>query len=110
MDRVADVSGKQFPCDELTEADYSPIENGTVYMMRFNPDHTVVIGPEGVSGALVEVGGDYIEFSLSDPLFAGGRLRIWLSADGTMQAEYTVYGSGVPFISSERGELIVVVV
>lgn len=37
--------------------------------------------------------------------FAGGRFLIWTLGSG-LQAELTLYGSGVPIVSSERGELI----
>jgi hypothetical protein len=42
---------------------------------------------------------------LTKNLFAGGRFVVW-SSDGGFEAEYTVYGSGVPIISSERGPLV----
>jgi len=35
---------------------------------------------------------------------AGGRFRVWVGETG-LQAERTLYGSGVPILLSERGPL-----
>jgi hypothetical protein len=43
-------------------------------------------------------------YSLVAGVFAGGRIVVWREAGG-IQAELTIYGSGVPVVRSERGSV-----
>jgi len=43
--------------------------------------------------------------NITKDTFAGGRFVVW-AADVGLQAELTIYGSGVPIVSSERGPLV----
>jgi len=57
---------------------------------------------EPVNGQRTSVAEDSVQYELD--LFAGGHFAAWI--DGPrLAAEYTIYGSGVPVISSTRGWL-----
>jgi hypothetical protein len=106
-DEVTNPSLAQIP-----EADYRPLSKG--------PTYPIVVSK---AGSLVEIGGtrrlavhppmkgsrsasgDSIVFDLQEGTFAGGRFVVWSTKQG-LQAELTIYGSGVPIISSERGALL----
>jgi len=89
------------PSQALDEADYHAVTG---------PDYAVVITAtvvevgevpmEGARGADVGV---RAHFDLDGGTFAGGRFEVW--DDGGLQAELTLFGSGVPIASSERGAL-----
>ena len=49
---------------------------------------------------------DLRRYEIEEGLFAGGRFIVWI-ADDHFEAELTVYGSGVPIVTSERGRLVV---
>jgi hypothetical protein len=101
--------GLRTPSAQLPEANYHPLPNG--------PSYPIVVSD---GGSRVEIGetrrsavhhpvkgsrsssGEPIVYDLQDGTFAGGRLAVWSSKQG-LQAELTIYGSGVPIISSERG-------
>lgn len=94
--------GVTSPTVALDEADYHAVTG---------PDYAVVITEtavevgdvpmEGIRGADVGV---RAHFDLDGGTFAGGRFQVW--DDGGLQAELTLFGSGVPIASSERGALI----
>ena len=102
--------GPQFPFDPLSESDYVAVTDGETLTVRF---------PNGGSEIEITdpVGGDTTVGELSDPVgdalvydldyFAGGRFVVWMADGGTLAAEHTVYGSGVPVISSTRGDLTI---
>lgn len=109
-DRQADLEDVQFPSDEIPESAYKPIEDVTVL--------TVVISDEGrkvavgghagedespAGGVRTNASSERVSYDLVD-LFAGGRLVIW-QGDAGLEAEYTVYGSGVPIALSYRGTI-----
>lgn len=101
---------------ELSETDYRPRVGPTV-MLKFSEDAQYVQLVPIAKGVPIEggevVGGtrdpkflDRAYFDLS--LVAGGRFEIKVRA-GKLEAEYTIYGSGVPVISSTRGVLAPIV-
>ena len=63
---------------------------------------TPVAGGDTVGGTRKTPTADQARFELA--LFAGGRLVV-KPGESAFQAEYTVYGSGAPILSSTRGEL-----
>lgn len=90
------------PGQALDEADYHAVTG---------PDYAVVITATGVTvgdvpmeGARGADVGVRAHFELDGGTFAGGRFEVW--DDGGLQAELTLFGSGVPIASSERGALI----
>ena len=91
---------------ELSEADYAPLL-GPRYNVTFSGDaqHVEVTpsaGGDTVQGTRRTPPVDQARFELE--LFAGGRFVVQLG-NAAWQAEYTVYGSGRPIVSSTRGEL-----
>jgi hypothetical protein len=64
----------------------------------------VSIGEEPLLGELTAETAGSLTYDLSHGTFAGGRFVVWAEAQG-LQAELTLYGSGVPVAQSERGTL-----
>jgi hypothetical protein len=109
VDRAWNASAgeAQFPTDELSEDDYEPVSDGPVLTIEvFDDGGKVAIGTNPIEGSLAAATAERIEYNLSEGTFAGGRFVVWEIGSG-LQAELTIYGSGVPIVSSERGPLCV---
>jgi len=101
-----DLADVQFPSDSLDEDDYQPVSNGTVYPVVASAGAaSVSIGEAPLLGELVASTAGTWTYDLSAGTFAGGRFVVWATLHG-LQAELTIYGSGVPIVSSERGALL----
>jgi hypothetical protein len=95
----------QFPSDPLDEEDYEPVDDGPVYKVVVSGEgKSVEIGDEPFVGVLEPGNPGEWMFNLTEGTFAGGRFVVWAS-ELALQAELTIYGSGVPIVSSERGPL-----
>ncbi len=104
IDRILNTSG-QLPSHELQEDDFVPTNEDIQYDVTFSEDgQKITIAPGAVSGILINAGEDSRFYELNTGLFAGGGFLIWLKKSG-FEAEYTIFGSGVPIISSFRGNL-----
>lgn len=102
--RVSNFPNVKLPSNNLEESDYVPMEKTTQYQISFRENEKIVeIRPNFVRGKKRSAEG-FLVYELNEGLFAGGRLIIWKS-DKAYEAEYTVYGTGVPVIKSERGKL-----
>ena len=111
-DRVwtAPEGGIAAPTDALDEADYSPSDT--------EPDWSVRVSAHGksleltvesadlttINGTGGDAVGDRLHYDLTEGAFAGGRFEVW--DDGSLQAELTLFGSGVPIVSSQRGDVV----
>jgi len=108
IDRVANGPEVQFPADSLKEGDYIATNEEIQYEINFSENgQTVTIESlenETVSGHRTNDGETSRRYDLNEGLFAGGRFIIWIS-NGQFEAEYTIYGSGIPIVRSERGVL-----
>jgi hypothetical protein len=105
VNRISAGSQVQFPHDSLMESDYKTSDENIQHEVSFSEDgQTVSITPGPVTGVKTRDNAVCKYFELSGGIFAGGRFLIWISDDG-FEAEFTVYGSGVPIIRSERGDL-----
>jgi hypothetical protein len=105
VNRISEHPNVQFPSDQLNENDYMEIDQGSKYEVSFREDMlTISILNDSISGSLVEDNEEYKKYRLDKGLFAGGRFVVWIT-DDRFEAEYTIYGSGVPIIRSERGWL-----
>lgn len=105
VNRVSIGPDVQFPRDSLKESDYTGNDENIQHKLIFSDDGTEVsIEPGPVKGVKIKDNGVCKFYELTDGLFAGGRLLIWIDND-EFEAEFTVYGSGVPIIRSERGKL-----
>lgn len=94
------------PMVELQEADYTPLQ-GPTWRAKFSIDALAVdltptAGGDTVHGTRDTKRADSGWFGLE--LFAGGRFVVQASSR-ELRAEYTIYGSGSPIISSTRGLL-----
>jgi hypothetical protein len=111
INRVAQNPEVQFPADSLKESDYTVTDEEINYEITFSEGGQNILieslGNDSVSGERVNNGETSKRYELNDGLFAGGRFLIWI-INGHFEAEYTVYGSGVPIIRSERGILSII--
>jgi hypothetical protein len=113
VDRMARHPDVQFPHEPLVENDYEETYQGNQYEVRFSANGDIVtIEGEQISGEIEIVTGsieieeeDSTQYELHETGYGGGRFSVWI-ADGHLAAEYTIYGSGVPVIQSERGRLV----
>jgi len=92
---------------ELAEADYEA-RLGPTWLAKLSSDAqsldlTPTAGGDTVHGTRDLQRLDRAFFELS--LFAGGRFVVQ-AVEGELRAEYTVYGSGFPIVSSTRGLLV----
>jgi hypothetical protein len=99
--------GVPSPSESLPEEDYEAVSNGGSYDVALSQDwHTVSVGDAPWLGELTASPDGTLSYELAGgSTGAGGRLIIWVGPSG-LQAELTLYGSGVPIVSSERGALI----
>ena len=103
---------KDLSSDRVSEADYAPTPNGPRYPFVVSDGSTMVEvgGPprflvhppvKGSCSSTLQ----RVECELRDGTFAGGRLVVWPKNQG-LEAELTIYGSGVAIVSSARGLLV----
>jgi hypothetical protein len=108
IDRIANGPDVQFPGDSLKESDFTATDEDIHYGITFSENGRIITiestVTDTVSGERANDGEASKRYELDEGLFAGGRFIIWIS-NGSFEAEYTVYGSGVPIIRSERGKL-----
>jgi hypothetical protein len=98
--------GPSFPHDELDEEDYEPIEDGPRHSVKVGADGaSVEVGEGPMKGERQQADESRIAYDLTGGVFAGGRFVVW-KAEGGLEAELTIYGSGVPIVSSERGHIV----
>jgi hypothetical protein len=101
-----EISSVRFPSDLLTEADYQPVSDGPEYSVIISDlGRLVSVGDTPMEGQLESSGDDRINYALTGGTFAGGRFIVWVDTP-VLQAELTIYGSGLPIVMSERGRLV----
>ena len=113
VDRIANNPDVQFPSETLQENEYEQTDQGNRYHVSFSESaETVTVAGAPTAGETVVMTGnieidaeDFRRYGIEEGLFAGGRFVVWI-ADDHFEAELTVYGSGVPIVSSERGRLV----
>ena len=95
------------PADPLAESDYTPMPQNKSYPVSFTADgQTVTVtGDKSMVGTWDQKAGNVRRYNLNDGTFAGGRFDVW-AAQAEIHGELTIYGSGVPIISSERGTVV----
>jgi hypothetical protein len=98
---------------QLVESDYQPVSDGSTYpILVSDRGSQVTIGKAHEMGprAHFPLKGSRtsatkaIAYDLHEGTFAGGRFVVWPD-EQTLQAELTIYGSGLPIILSVRGRL-----
>jgi hypothetical protein len=105
VDRMLETSSVQLLTDDLQENDYRETNEGAQYHVTLSEDGQIVtIEPGSMRGQRINDGDESKLYELTEGLFAGGRFVVWVQNDG-FQAELTIYGSGIPIVKSERGNL-----
>jgi hypothetical protein len=111
IDRQGDSEDAEDTFGFLPETSYHPVEDGPTYRVAVSEEGTRVSFGGGrttydavVSGKQTSTADGRLTYDLTG-LFAGGRFVVWKNAEG-LQGEFTIYGSGRPIISSERGRLV----
>lgn len=93
------------PFEQIPNEQYLPSKKKSVLKLKFSKDRKKVeILPRGISGELGKANDTRRVYELRKGLFAGGRLIIQKTKTGIIST-FTEFGSGVPVISSERGEI-----
>jgi hypothetical protein len=94
------------PESELAESDYHSVSDAAAHdLLVSNFLREVSIGTAPWLGAIAKGTRGTLRYELTTGAFAGGRFVVWSNARG-LEAELTLYGSGVPIASSERGRLV----
>ena len=105
VNRISEKPDVQFPMDDLLESDYRETNEGEVYNITISEDgQMVIIEPGSIRGEKTMDGDKSKLYELDEGVIAGGRFIVWISND-SFEAELTIYGSGVPIVKSERGNL-----
>lgn len=110
VDRSGRVAEAHLPSDWLPETAYKPMEDPPTFRVvvsengaRVSVEEDWASTPHVAHYERVSVDAGRIWYDL-DPV-AMGRFVIWPTADG-LQAEETLYGSGLPMLRSVRGSLV----
>jgi hypothetical protein len=95
------------PTDPLRESDYRSNPAGGKYSIVVASEGASVSigGSPPIAGTRSEQTNQQVTYTLTEGLFAGGRLIVWREGSA-YQGELTVYGSGVPVVKSERGRFV----
>ncbi len=95
------------PLEPLDEEDYQHVDDGASYSVEVSGGRAyVAVGDPPLLGELISDTDGKLKYDLTTGTFAGGRFVVW-AVESELQAELTIYGSGVPIASSERGTLTV---
>jgi hypothetical protein len=106
VDRISDHPEVSLPSDNLNESNFTEYNEEKTYTVYFSGDGmTVTLDPGQLGGTRKEVLDNTVTYELTEGVFAGGRFIVWPDEDH-FKAELTIYGSGVPIIWSERGNLL----
>lgn len=102
VEKVADHPPVVFPRDTIPDTCYKQADTIKSYKVRFSSIMDSVFINDGTytfTGARSSTSADKIQYDLT-----AGRFVVWYTTVPS-RAEFTVYGSGVPIIFSERGTL-----
>jgi hypothetical protein len=93
------------PTAPLPDSAYVPVPAGTSYRLELSEQgrRLTVMDPR-MLGVRESTSPERLTYALTEGTFAGGRVAVWAAADG-LEAELTIYGSGVAVVRSERGPL-----
>jgi len=93
------------PTDPLSEADFAPVDGGARYRLVVSRDAArIEVVESQMVAQLEQATAERLIYGLVDGAFAGGRIMVWREAGG-IQAELTIFGSGLPVVRSERGSV-----
>jgi hypothetical protein len=90
--------------DVLSESNWTATFSGDLEALELRDTGIgITSGVQVILGVQGDPVGVRAHYDLADGAFAGGRFEVWDT--GGLQAELTIYGSGVPVVSSARGAL-----
>ena len=102
--QVANHPDVNLPHDIIPNDQYRLVKKPKVLSFQFSENRKEVKIPSlKVSGKLRKVDGNKRYYELTKGLFGGGSLTIEKNKSG-LTATFTVFGSGVPVITSSRGD------
>jgi hypothetical protein len=101
------TGGPALPTDEIPVRGYGPVHERIAYEVVIRDGGAIEVHGQQVTshGTPSKSEGRVRTFSLGEGVFAGGRFVIRTKA-GRRTGELTLYGSGVPVVSSEWGTLV----
>jgi hypothetical protein len=106
IDRVAQLPDIQFPSDNLKESDYTLTNEEIQFDIVFSENgQAITIEPGTIRGKKINDDDNCLRYELDEGVSAGGRFVLWINQND-IEVEYTIYGSGVPIIKSQRGILV----
>ncbi len=104
IDRTLDPGTKAV--SQFDESDFVALDQASECFLIFSEEgKKVSFIDEGIAGYAEKNIPFQVSFYLDEGLFAAGRLKIWKDGD-VLNAEYMVFGSGVPVLSAVRGYLV----
>ena len=97
----------QSPSDaKFSDEDYDAVSQTEQTVLVSANASSVAIGVEPMTGSRSRTSTEtQLSYDLSQGTFAGGRFLVWQDGDG-LQAELTIFGSGLPIVESKRGALV----
>ena len=102
---LADHPPVGLPSQSIPDSCYEPVTQALSYHIQFSASlDTVFIDTMRYYGVKVQEDSGVVHFDLISTFGVNGRFVVTVN-DSLLQAEYTVYGSGVPVIKSEKGVL-----
>ena len=115
VDRIWDSGSRRDPSSgsgRLDDAQYRPLSNTRNYsivvseggsQVKIGAQQRESVGPKNLWGSRAS-SGEELTYEL-DGSFAGAKFVVWSGEHG-LQGELTIYGSGVPILSSQRGAVL----
>jgi len=103
-DSVAFEPDVQFPTDQIDASEYVFTNIEIIYNISISENGETLLINYGEISAELDNENDHVYYNISEGLVAGGRFVIKRIND-QLNAEYTIYGSGIPIIKSEKGNI-----
>lgn len=95
-----------FPSTPLPEAGYVPISAATSYRFTVSAGGARIdVAEPRLAGRLEKETSEQLVYDVVEGSITGGRIVVSRNAAGGLQAELTIFGSGLPVVRSERGLL-----
>lgn len=95
----------QFPFDDLQEIDSIVKIKHIQYDVSFSENGQIVtIEPGSLRGEIIKEDYEARQYELVEGVFAGGQFVVWRNNE-KFDGELTIYGSGVPIVLCDRGNL-----
>ncbi|NJK87585.1 MAG: hypothetical protein HC906_18040, partial [Bacteroidales bacterium] len=95
VEKVSNLPNVQFPEDFIQDCYYTSANEDIQYEIAFSENgQQITIEPGTIYGEKIKESEKLLYYELDEGLFAGGRFLIRTN-NGDLEAELTIYGSGV---------------